>query len=219
MPVVGLLVYAEIADDASRAKALEAVRKSLGFELAVTARWRILSATAGSSSRARAECRRADRPSSSPTTRRRHPGGRARTPGSGRWPRRRDGAAQRAVRGKGRMRRFTDKLQAFGGEPAELDPGSQPVRRLHAPRPRPQQHRLHVLRFLRIHERAGRHLQRDHGRLRRPAGRGHRLRPALRRDRQGRRLALGRAVAAARGLVSGGDIASGIKTRRGRIIC
>jgi hypothetical protein len=36
MPVVSLLVYAEIADDAGRERALEAVRKSLAFELAVT---------------------------------------------------------------------------------------------------------------------------------------------------------------------------------------
>jgi hypothetical protein len=36
MPVVSLLFYAEIADEAGRAKAMEAVRKSLGFELAVT---------------------------------------------------------------------------------------------------------------------------------------------------------------------------------------
>ena len=36
MPVISLIVYAEIADDAGRAKALEAVRRSLGFELAVT---------------------------------------------------------------------------------------------------------------------------------------------------------------------------------------
>ena len=86
---------------------------------------------------------------------------------------------------------------------------AQSLRRLHAPRPRPQQHRLHVLRFLRVHERAGRHLQRDHGRLTR--GHRHRLRPALRRDRQGRRLALGRAVAAARGVVSGGDFDRGLR--------
>jgi hypothetical protein len=37
MPVVSLLGYAEIADGAGREKALEAVRKSLSFELAVTA--------------------------------------------------------------------------------------------------------------------------------------------------------------------------------------
>jgi len=37
LPVVSLLGYAEIADEAGRAKALDAVRKSLGFELAVTA--------------------------------------------------------------------------------------------------------------------------------------------------------------------------------------
>jgi hypothetical protein len=36
MPVVSLLLYAEIADEAGRAKALDAVRKSLTFELAVT---------------------------------------------------------------------------------------------------------------------------------------------------------------------------------------
>jgi hypothetical protein len=37
MPVVSLLVYAEIAaDEAGRARALEAVRRSLGFELAIT---------------------------------------------------------------------------------------------------------------------------------------------------------------------------------------
>ena len=37
LPVVSLLVYSEIADEAGRAKALDAVRKSLAFELAVTA--------------------------------------------------------------------------------------------------------------------------------------------------------------------------------------
>jgi hypothetical protein len=37
LPVISLLGYAEIADEAGRAKALDAVRKSLGFELAVTA--------------------------------------------------------------------------------------------------------------------------------------------------------------------------------------
>lgn len=37
LPVVSLLVYSEIAGDADRAKALEAVRRSLAFELAVTA--------------------------------------------------------------------------------------------------------------------------------------------------------------------------------------
>jgi len=37
MPLVSLLAYAEIADQANRAKALEAVKKSLAFELAVTA--------------------------------------------------------------------------------------------------------------------------------------------------------------------------------------
>lgn len=37
MPVISLLGYVEIADEAGRAKALDAVRKSLGFELAVTA--------------------------------------------------------------------------------------------------------------------------------------------------------------------------------------
>ncbi|MBP1661611.1 MAG: glycoside hydrolase, partial [Candidatus Aminicenantes bacterium] len=47
--------------------------------------------------------------------------------------------------------------------PARLDPGAQSLRRLYAPRPRPQQHRLHVLRFLGVHERARRHLQRHHG--------------------------------------------------------
>jgi hypothetical protein len=36
MPVVSLLLYSEIADEAGRAKALDAVRKSLAFELAVT---------------------------------------------------------------------------------------------------------------------------------------------------------------------------------------
>jgi len=36
MPAVGLLVYAEIADLENRAKTLDAVKKSLGFELAVT---------------------------------------------------------------------------------------------------------------------------------------------------------------------------------------
>ena len=36
LPVVALAVYAEIADEAGRAKALEAVRKSLAFELMVT---------------------------------------------------------------------------------------------------------------------------------------------------------------------------------------
>jgi hypothetical protein len=36
LPVVSLLLYSEIADQAYRAKALDAVRKSLGFELAVT---------------------------------------------------------------------------------------------------------------------------------------------------------------------------------------
>ncbi|HUT23850.1 MAG TPA: glycoside hydrolase family 9 protein [Sumerlaeia bacterium] len=37
LPVISLLGYAEIADEAGRATALDAVRKSLGFELAVTA--------------------------------------------------------------------------------------------------------------------------------------------------------------------------------------
>lgn len=37
LPVISLLLYSEIADEAGREKALEAVRKSLGFELAVTA--------------------------------------------------------------------------------------------------------------------------------------------------------------------------------------
>jgi hypothetical protein len=37
LPVISLLGYAEIADEAGREKALDAVRKSLGFELAVTA--------------------------------------------------------------------------------------------------------------------------------------------------------------------------------------
>ena len=37
MPVISLLGYVEIADAAGRAKALDAVRKSLGFELALTA--------------------------------------------------------------------------------------------------------------------------------------------------------------------------------------
>lgn len=37
MPVVSLLLYSEIADAAGRAKALEAVRRSLTFELAITA--------------------------------------------------------------------------------------------------------------------------------------------------------------------------------------
>ncbi len=37
LPVVSLLLYSEIADEAGRAKALDAVRKSLAFELAVTA--------------------------------------------------------------------------------------------------------------------------------------------------------------------------------------
>jgi hypothetical protein len=37
LPVISLLGYAEIADEEGRAKALDAVRKSLGFELAVTA--------------------------------------------------------------------------------------------------------------------------------------------------------------------------------------
>jgi hypothetical protein len=37
LPVISLLGYAEIADEAGRAKALDAVRKSLAFELAVTA--------------------------------------------------------------------------------------------------------------------------------------------------------------------------------------
>jgi len=36
LPVISLLVYAEIADAGGRARALDAVRKSLGFELAVT---------------------------------------------------------------------------------------------------------------------------------------------------------------------------------------
>ncbi len=36
LPVVSLLLYAEIADAPGRSKALDAVRKSLGFELAVT---------------------------------------------------------------------------------------------------------------------------------------------------------------------------------------
>jgi hypothetical protein len=36
LPVISLLGYAEIADEAGRAKALDAVRKSLGYELAVT---------------------------------------------------------------------------------------------------------------------------------------------------------------------------------------
>jgi hypothetical protein len=36
LPVISLLVYAEIADDTGRAKALEAARRSLVFELAVT---------------------------------------------------------------------------------------------------------------------------------------------------------------------------------------
>ena len=36
MPVISLLIYAGIADDGGRAKALEAVRKSLGFELGIT---------------------------------------------------------------------------------------------------------------------------------------------------------------------------------------
>ncbi|HMA54632.1 MAG TPA: glycoside hydrolase family 9 protein, partial [Acidobacteriota bacterium] len=37
LPVVSLLLYSEIADETGRAKALDAVRKSLAFELAVTA--------------------------------------------------------------------------------------------------------------------------------------------------------------------------------------
>jgi hypothetical protein len=37
LPAVSLLLYSEIADDAGRAKALDAIRKSLAFELAVTA--------------------------------------------------------------------------------------------------------------------------------------------------------------------------------------
>lgn len=37
LPTVSLLLYADIADAAGRAKAIDAVRKSLGFELAVTA--------------------------------------------------------------------------------------------------------------------------------------------------------------------------------------
>jgi hypothetical protein len=37
LPVVSLLLYAEIADEAGRAKALDTVRKSLAFELAITA--------------------------------------------------------------------------------------------------------------------------------------------------------------------------------------
>jgi hypothetical protein len=37
LPVISLLGYAEIGDEAGRAKALDAVRKSFGFELAVTA--------------------------------------------------------------------------------------------------------------------------------------------------------------------------------------
>ncbi|HVP91707.1 MAG TPA: hypothetical protein VMS75_10895, partial [Terriglobales bacterium] len=36
MPVVSLLLYAEVADEAGRAQALDAVRKSLAFELAIT---------------------------------------------------------------------------------------------------------------------------------------------------------------------------------------
>jgi hypothetical protein len=36
MPVVSLLLYSEVADEAGRAKALDAVRKSLAFELAIT---------------------------------------------------------------------------------------------------------------------------------------------------------------------------------------
>ncbi len=37
LPAISLLVYAEIADEAGRFKALEAVRRSFDFELAVTA--------------------------------------------------------------------------------------------------------------------------------------------------------------------------------------
>jgi hypothetical protein len=37
LPAISLLVYAEVADEAGRAKALEAVRRSLDFELTVTA--------------------------------------------------------------------------------------------------------------------------------------------------------------------------------------
>jgi hypothetical protein len=37
LPVISLLLYVDIADEAGRAKALEAIKKSLGFELTVTA--------------------------------------------------------------------------------------------------------------------------------------------------------------------------------------
>src|SRR4029077_2564695 len=47
-PVVSLLCYTEIADSGMKEEVLEAVKKSLQHELAVTAEGTILSATAGS---------------------------------------------------------------------------------------------------------------------------------------------------------------------------
>ena len=115
MPVVSLLLYAEIADEAGRAKAMGAVRKSLGFELAVTGEVanpfgysrQLVQSKDGAATRRSA--------SSSPTTPRPRRGGRARTPGSGSMA----AAARLAALVFGRSsdasdRALADKMKAFG---------------------------------------------------------------------------------------------------------
>ncbi len=117
LPVLSLLKYAEIAEGEERTRALDAVRKSLEFELAMTAKWPIPSGTAGSSSRTRRAP--AGRAFSSRTTPKPSLGGRARMlvwapwrPRPG-WP--------------PSFRTDADFKKARGLQPgpAELDPGAK----------------------------------------------------------------------------------------------
>ena len=201
LPVVALLEYAALADPADRTKALAAVARSLAFELAITNEVtnpfgysrQLVQSKDGAATRRSAFFFPHDTETA--------PWWQGENARLGSMAAASLLAARRLA-AEDRGQRLHRPRRRLRPRPARLDPGAQSLRRLHAPRPRPQQHRLHVLRFLGVHERARRHLQRHHGRLRR-RGRGrHRLRPALRRDRQGRRLALGRAVAAPRRVVS-----------------
>ena len=159
MPVIGLIVYAEIADEAGRAKALEAVRRSLGFELAVTGevanpfgysrqlvqiegrsihppiglllppRHGDRTLVAGRERQARVDGHGG--PAGRPHL---HAGWRARESRSRKGPERR--WRKLAVwKHEGRVR---GKAAGLRGGSVELDPRSQPLRRLHAPRSRPQ---------------------------------------------------------------------------------
>ncbi len=180
MPVVSLLAYAEVADQANRTKALEAVKKSLAFELAVTAE--VANPFGYSRQLVQSKDGAATRRTSFffPHDTETAPWWQGENARLGSMAAAARLAAEVFQRRRGTASRIDE---GFRPRPAELDPGAQSVRRLHAPRPRPEQHPLHVLRFLRVHERAGRHLQRHHRRLH--GGYGHRLRPAIRADGQG----------------------------------